>query len=162
MGFRLALLLFLLVSTNNDQIMLARAAVAECGWHPTNCYAGVWHTIKNRAERTDRTIPEMVRAYCATWDRRTRDKPRARWVRELGPTKPQHWPVNVIWDKHVKYWERAYNGAGAFLQGKVKNPCHKVPVHFGARYGKDLANAVGWEALECGPTGRQGFYVLGR
>ena len=144
----------------SDQTMLARAAVAECGWTSRDCHAAVWYAVQYRAQRTGRTIPEQIRAYCAAWKIGTRA--RSVWVRELSEVRPQHWPGEVRWDRHVRFWRRIYRRTGAFLRGKIRNPCNGRPMHFGGNYGIDKRRAVkaGWKVLRCGKTGMQNFYTL--
>lgn len=62
---------------DRTQLVIAQAAVAECGWTKADCHTAVWVTLRNRARlsRGRRTIAETARGYCSAWrldDRRTR------------------------------------------------------------------------------------------
>lgn len=146
------------------QLVLAQAAVAECGWGDANCHAAGWHVLARRVSlsRNRRTLAETARAYCATW--KPINRLRKPWVRalvapgEIAP-EPSQWPAaSASWARHAPKWRAVYERAGAFLRGEVRDPCKGgKALHFG---GDMDPPGPGWAELQCEQTVRQHFYAF--
>ncbi len=149
------------------QLVLARAAVGECGWFMPDCEAGVWHTLQRRhagvlvvrAARGDRrgySLTMMFLQYCAVF--RGPHAGRNRWVRTLPdrPGGPEGWPRAARWDLHEPYWHRVHLRAGLFLRGLVPDPCDGEPVHTGGIMDRARMNPAKFREVDCGETRRGG------
>ena len=148
----------------STQLILARAAVAECGWRLPDCHAAVWHTFDNRIERMRRNeslrpgygIRELATNYCTALKSDPKTD-RHWWVQGLptpapGVAPPVHWPAQSRWDKHLPMWTTIYERAGAFLSGSLSDPCAEPTFHFGGDMDRSGPKNQGWERVECGVT----------
>lgn len=145
------------------QLWLARAAIAECGWRPTNCAAALWWTLRRRWQQIPSRVAtyrldDLLRAYCTIFKGEATS--RGEWVRSLSAeaTQPQGWPAaRASWARHRPIWSDVHRRAGAFLAGKLKDPCTGEPTHTGNHADTRRSNGCVWQAAECGDTGGQHF-----
>lgn len=149
---------------DDTQLVLARAAVAECGWQLPDCHAAVWHSFDNRIRRLRRRgnlapeygIRELARNYCTALKSDPRTE-RQIWIQSL-PTpspsapEPAGWPEDSRWDKHLPLWKGIYDRAGAFLSGSLADPCEAPAFHFGGDMDAVGPKKQGWEKVDCGVT----------
>lgn len=144
------------------QLTLARAAVGECGWLLPDCSAAVWHTLARRAAVVGMTLRRMVLKYCSVF--RGKHEGRRVWVRGLNADgkRPNGWPESASWSKHAVIWNRMYERAGLFLDGKVKDPCRGKPIHTGGDMDSHRMDPDDWRKVYCGVThtrtSRQNFW----
>lgn len=140
------------------QVVLARAAVGECGWLLPDCEAALWHTLLRRTvmvlrrQRPAYTLQRMVLKYCAVF--RGKHQGRRVWIRLLQPDgeQPNGWPARSQWEKHRPWWNDVYARAGDFLAGKVKDPCKGKPIHTGGLVDRARMNPEDWQEVDCGRT----------
>ncbi len=94
----------------------------------------------------------MLLKYCAVF--RGKHEGRRIWVRALQPgtAEPTGWNPRSKWEKHAPQWNRIYDRAGAFLAGKVRDPCKGKPIHTGGRYDRWRMNPTDWSLIDCGVT----------
>ncbi len=139
------------------QLTLGRAAVGECGWLLPDCEAGIWHTLARRTALvmqwiSGTTLRGLVLRYCSVF-RGKRDGRRV-WVRGLRADgmRPNGWPSAASWDKHAPMWNRIYERAGQFLDGKVKDPCRGKPIHTGGDMDLHRMDTDQFRRVYCGRT----------
>ena len=147
------------------QLILAQAAIGECGWHMPDCEAAVWHTLKRRRDTVlkKRTLGYVVERYCSVFRTATN---RTKWVLALSASggAPKYWPKSADWENHEKAWLETYDRAGRFIAGEVDDPCKGKPVHTGGLMDRGRMNPRKWQEVSCGDTQRgprrQFFYEL--
>ena len=134
-----------LVQANDGvAVDLARVCVSEAGWEPGPDCAAILSALRNRAERTDMSVPAMMRTYSRNVFNVARSDRRA-WLAHLNARgdKPQGWPRNVSWETHRAKWLAKIEHAKSLLADDSHYP---TVDHWGMQTGPDLARALraGW------------------
>jgi hypothetical protein len=142
--------------------VLARAVVAEAGWHAPD-HAAILGVLELRARRAGVAIEAMARRYVSAF--RVRPTRRLRWVLELEPAceQPPSWPARLDWAAHQPQCLQTFERVAAFERGELRSPCPRA-VHWG---GRDLepdatrAARAGWRQARCSVRTRNVFYRAG-
>jgi hypothetical protein len=154
--------------TPRTRVWLARAMVSEAGWKAELDHAGISHILyrrwKNMRKRwPDMTFEHVIRAYCAGFYVKERSlTPRQRWIQQLipSPRQPKDWPAKkASWKVHMPLWKAAWDRAGRFGAGKLRDPCRGRAWHWGGEIDLPLAKQKRLVEVDCGNT-RNTFYTL--
>jgi hypothetical protein len=143
--------------TPHDELLAARALVAECGWNvaPPDAAAVLWVLVRrySRPEvgRRYPTFANFVRTYSTPL--RTLPHARARAIAklEVGDT-PSGALRGSAWS-----WGRVQEFVRAFKAGRVSDPCHGRADHFGSA--TDGAPRH-FEIVDCGRTTNRFYRVV--
>lgn len=150
--------------TPDTHIWLARAMVAEAGWHSNRDHVAIAHVLARRWHRARDRWPtlrflDVIRNYCAgLGDYRRSLTPRQKWLRALDfeVARPSGWPRRVSWKKHSRYWRGALKRSQRWAAGAIKDPCRGKAWHWGGTIDSPYGRMV---AVDCGET-RNTFYGM--
>lgn len=144
--------------TEEAEIWLARALVAEAGWSQPDHAAIAWVLQKRwRAYQAGRDADwgfvEQIKAYCKGVSTNTRRK----WVLTLSPdgTEPEGWPADVLWSNYEPHWQRTLRFVRAWFAGRVPDPC-PTATHWGGPMDRRRAATA---PVNCGMTANI-FYAV--
>lgn len=153
---------------SQDAIDLAKICTNENSFEDTNDCRAIYEVLTWRAANAWKDSPVSFGVAARRYSRGVffpREGRQRLWITELDETlaKPDSWPYKGLpWDRRYdpsipsfrERWLERLRLAQRIVDGRYPSPCVNQPIHWGARYGEDLARArrAGWREASCGST----------
>lgn len=140
---------------DTDVLWLARAMVAEGGWHKRD-HAAIGYVLVRKWERVSDRNPDVrletiIRRYCSGLEADDRRTDRLRWVYRLdyGTQAPSGWPNGLPWLTYYPRWQKALQMAARVLRNGIQDPCRNRATDFGGIMDRPPERL---ERIDCGRT----------
>jgi len=143
--------------TPSTQVWLARAMVAEAGWHAENDHIAIAYVLARRWRMLTERWPQLrfidvIRNYCSGLGSYRRElTQRQKWLRSLSwnDLVPESWPAGVSWQRYLRYWQSVLERSDRWSKGDLKDPCRGRAWHWGGTIDTPRGRMV---AVDCGTT----------
>jgi hypothetical protein len=152
-----------------DALAIARLAVNEAGFEPTDDIAGIYAVVARRARLSGISIDSAARIQsprvytrrrCEAGERSTRERPcrRRRLYVPFLPFdghRPRRWPRRMEWPRDK--WMALLARAQRLVSGQESHGCSEEPRWWGgpvvdrASIDRNIANGT-WHIVDCGRT----------
>jgi hypothetical protein len=148
----------------NTKVWIARALVAEAGWHDTVDHIAIAYVLFRRWQIARRTFPNyslisVIKRYCTGFGRTAASK-RQRWIKNLSADgrRPKGWPGDIRWLDYRDRWLSVIETVDSWRNGYHPDPCRGLSRYWGGPMDKPSRRMI---RMDCGPT-KNFFYTVKR